>query len=75
MSSKELGTSSVKSAACLNCQKRYVGCHADCFEYKKFIEDHNISKQKEIEIKNEYFNYMGYVAEGSRKVIKSRNKR
>lgn len=29
---------------CKGCKERYVGCHATCESYKKFVEDNNKEK-------------------------------
>ena len=32
--------------ACKGCTKRYVGCHADCAEYKDFVARNEKAKQQ-----------------------------
>lgn len=47
--------------SCQGCDKRYVGCHAKCEDYKKFRE--GIDKKREAKVSiSEYDNeFLGYM--------------
>ena len=36
----------VKTEPCFNCEKRYVGCHADCEDYKAWKADRADAQNK-----------------------------
>lgn len=56
------------SCACKGCQKRFVGCHASCEDYKKFKEGLKKQndliyrkKQKQIDIDGFFFGGPGKI--------------
>ena len=45
------------SEPCKNCPDRYLGCHSNCDNYKKFKEEIAERKRKQ-QRGREYFNYL-----------------
>ena len=42
-------------APCKNCEKRYVGCHSKCDEYKRFKDEHDYAKNNQQAFYRSYY--------------------
>lgn len=34
------------NASCKDCAKRHIGCHSDCEDYSRWLEQYHINKRK-----------------------------
>lgn len=60
---------------CLNCERRYVGCHSNCEDYKAFREKVQKSKEAFYEDYRAKDIYMDFVTQSKRKHLKSKGRR
>jgi len=40
---------------CLNCSKRYIGCHDSCESYQKFKANRELIYKSKLDQQNKYF--------------------
>lgn len=52
---------------CYNCQKRYLGCHSKCKDYKDAKQEHDIEKANIRKEREKVWNLNNYVKESIEK--------
>jgi hypothetical protein len=60
---------------CIDCTKRYVGCHSKCEDYLKFRRELDEKNEARIKAKQEEDRYISYCVDVNRRVKRKRNKR
>jgi len=57
-------------APCKNCEKKFIGCHSTCEDYKEFCRQNAALKKKIREAKDQYY---GSLTTGKRKRYRNKN--
>ena len=60
-----------KFPPCKDCQKRYVGCHKDCTDYKKFSEEKRQENAARYNYMSERFGHAAKLAKTTHNSVRS----
>lgn len=60
------------TATCLNCNNRYVGCHADCETYKAWKSEQLASAEAKRKAKETQSMLNSYTAKAARKYMRKK---
>lgn len=65
----------VKENCCFGCEKRYVGCHAECEDYKAWKEEHEQIRAIEFAERMKIVNRAQYDVDRAKRVRKATGKK
>ena len=70
-------TTSMKRPPCkingIECEKRYIGCRAECEEYHKWLAKHEAEKEQERKAKSDEIAIDTFLATKGKRIRQSRN--
>lgn len=47
---------------CIDCERRHMGCHSRCEDYKKWKDEHEARRKEYHEKRNEYSAFQDYIS-------------
>ena len=62
----------MKTAPCIECEHRHMGCHADCIVYKDWRKEHEAVRQTIYKAKQRESSYINYENDTARRLQKYR---